>query len=91
MERVPKIVDFVEEVFKRDAERDVGDVLDIAYGTGGSTIELAQRGYRVLGLDISSEMIEIAQEKAKKNGIQADFRLGDMRGLNFSKEFDSAT
>lgn len=91
MERVPKIVDFVEEVFKRDAERDVGDVLDVAYGMGGSTIELAQRGYRVLGLDVSSEMIEMAREEAKKNGVRVDFKLGAMRGLNFNEEFDAVT
>lgn len=42
MERVPKIIDFVEEVFKRDAERDVRDVLDIACGISGPTIELRE-------------------------------------------------
>ncbi len=91
VERVPRIIDFVEDVFKRDAERDVRDVLDIACGTGGPTIELARRGYRVLGLDISSEMIKIAREKARKNGVQVDFKLGDMRRLNFNEEFDAVT
>ncbi len=91
VEKVPKIIDFVEEVFKRDAERNVRDVLDIACGTGGPTIELARRGYRVLGLDISSEMIEIAQRKARESSVQVDFRVGDMRRLDFNEEFDAVT
>lgn len=50
-----------------------------------------RRGCRVLGLDTSSEMIEIARERAEKNGIQVDFKLGGIRRLNFNEEFDAVT
>jgi len=40
---VPRLVDFVEEVFKRDAGRPVKEVLDLACGTGGPTLELAKK------------------------------------------------
>ncbi len=89
---VPHIIDFVEHVFKAEAGREVRDVLDIAYGTGGPTLELARRGYHVVGLDISKEMIMIASRKAEEHGIgNVEFLVGDMRKLEFIEEFDAVT
>ncbi len=39
-------------------------ILDLACGTGAGTLALAARGYEVVGLDISWEMLEIARKKA---------------------------
>jgi len=89
--RVPKLVDFIVKVFKEDSRRRVVDVLDIACGTGGPTIELARRGYKVLGVDISEQMIRIAREKAQDEGLPVKFGVCDMRNLNFKEEFDAAT
>lgn len=91
IQKVPKIIDFVERVFRQEAEREVKEILDIACGTGGPTIELARRGYRVVGLDASPQMLEIAREKAKKMRIDVVFKLGDMRKLDFNEEFDAVT
>jgi len=55
---VPKIIDFVERVFKQEAGREVKEILNIACGTGGPTIELARRGYRVVGLDASPKCLK---------------------------------
>lgn len=38
-------------------------VLDLGCGTGGHMVRLARRGYRVVGVDRSAEMISIATEK----------------------------
>ncbi len=91
IQKIPKIIDFVERVFRQEAEREVKEILDIACGTGGPTIELARRGYRVVGLDASPQMLEIAREKAKKMRIDVVFKLGDMRKLDFNEEFDAVT
>lgn len=88
---VPKIIDFVVEVFEKVAERDVEDVLDIACGTGGPTLLLAKRGYRVTGLDLHEEMLEVARSKALNEGLNIEFPQGDARNLEFSEEFDAAT
>lgn len=88
---VPRLIDFVVEVFKRDAEVEVRDILDIACGTGGPTIELARRGYNVTGLDVSEKMIQIAAQKAERSGVKIRFIVGDMRNLNFMEEFDAVT
>jgi len=88
---VPRLIDFCVEIFKRDAEREVQNVLDIACGTGGPTIELATRGFNVTGLDISEKMIQIAAQKAERTGVRIRFIVGDMRDLNFVEEFDAVT
>ncbi len=44
MRSVPKIVHFVTDVFRHDAEIEVRDVLDLACRTGGPSIELAKKG-----------------------------------------------
>ena len=52
---------FIERTLRRaDARR----VIDVACGTGMHAIELAQRGYEVVGADLSAPMIERARENA---------------------------
>jgi SAM-dependent methyltransferase len=45
-------------------------VLDIGCGTGRHSIELAKRGYKVTGIDLSEAMLEIAISKAGKLPIR---------------------
>ena len=89
--RVPRLIDFAMRVFEREAEREVKDVLDIACGTGGPTIELAKRGFNVMGVDVSPAMIEIARRKAAEAGVDVRFEVMDMRRLKFEEEFDAVT
>lgn len=42
-------------------------VLDLAVGTGDSAKELLKKGLRVIGVDISLEMLKIAKTKIQKN------------------------
>ena len=63
-------------------------VLDLACGSGRHSIELARRGFSVVGSDISSELIEIAVRDAEAEGVDAKFVEGDLRELGFADEFD---
>ena len=49
-------------------------VLDAACGTGMHAIELARRGYRAAGADLSSGMVKIAQANAAEAGVEAVFK-----------------
>lgn len=57
------------------------DVLDIGCGTGFLSLLLAELGHRVTGIDISSEMLVRAQQKATDANLSIEFRLGDAERL----------
>ncbi|WP_219895489.1 magnesium protoporphyrin IX methyltransferase [Aquisediminimonas profunda] len=52
-------------------------VLDAGCGTGAAAIELAKRGAKVIAVDVSASLIEIARERTPV-GLQIDWRRGDM-------------
>ena len=63
-------------------------MLEVACGTGRVAIRLAQEGTHIVGLDLSSKMLEVAKEKSKDitniRLVQADmcaFDLGETFGL----------
>ena len=63
-------------------------ILDIGCGTGRHSIELAQRGYSVTGIDLSKSLLKRARQKALKLNIKVDFQNQDARNLIFEDEFD---
>lgn len=63
-------------------------VLDVGCGLGVQTVELASRGYRLVGLDISPTMISRARDEAEDQGLKVDFVRGDMRDVVFDEPFD---
>lgn len=50
-----------------------GRVLDVGCGGGREAIALAKLGYRVVGIDIASRMIETAQKNAGREGLDIVF------------------
>jgi ubiquinone/menaquinone biosynthesis C-methylase UbiE len=60
------------------------EILEVAPGPGFFAIELAKRGFRVTGLDISHTMVEIAREN--RAGLDVDFRQGDITHAPFADE-----
>ncbi|MBT8465227.1 MAG: class I SAM-dependent methyltransferase [Myxococcales bacterium] len=64
-------------------------ILDVGCGLGVQTVELASRGYHMVGLDISSTMISRAYDEAEDRGLQIDFVRGDMRDVTFEAPFDA--
>ena len=65
-------------------------ILDIGCGTGRHSIELARRGYSVVGIDLSESQLKRAKEKASEQKLKIDFQKHDARKLTFSHEFDLA-
>ena len=59
------ILDFLEAILHKSGKRPE-TVLDLACGTGSMSLLLAQRGYQVIGADISEEMLTEAAGKAAK-------------------------
>ena len=75
------------------APREAARALDLATGTGDIAFALAARGARVVGLDITARMIELARAKpVRAQGSRPTFLVGDMLALPFpSASFDIVT
>ena len=85
---------FIEQVFRRFAARPIRSILDLGCGTGGHAIPLAQRRYRITGVDISADMLARAQRKARQTfNVQRSnvptFHQGDLRTVDLSGTFDA--
>ena len=63
-------------------------ILDIGCGWGRHVIELAKRGFKVVGIDQSKTMIERAMRLRDEANIQMDFHVLNMEDIDFSEEFD---
>lgn len=68
-----------------------GQVLDLACGTGTFSLMLARKGYDVIGVDLSQDMLTIAEEKVRKEGVSIEFVLQDMRELEGFQELEGIT
>lgn len=62
--------------------------LELGCGTGRVALYLAKSGIDVTGVDVSSSMLQKAQEKAKAANVRIDFQKNDMRSLDLKREFD---
>jgi SAM-dependent methyltransferase len=65
-----------------------GRVLDLACGTGRHALELARRGFSVVGVDIARDLLDIAENDAASESLEASFLEADLRELDFEDEFD---
>lgn len=63
-------------------------IVDCACGTGEISCGLAKLGYRVTGVDNSSDMLRFAQDKARRLGLHIPFVCMDMRHFALHKRVD---
>lgn len=76
-------IDYIEKKFDG-----VKNVLDLGCGIGRHSIELAQRGYNVTGIDFSERNIKMANEKSK-NITNANFICADARKYKSKEKYDA--
>lgn len=53
-------------------------ILDLGCGTGRNANYLAERGNKVIGLEISKNALNLAQERAREFNLDVDYRFGDI-------------
>ena len=81
-----------ESTFILDALRiqSPATLLDLGCGYGRHAMELASRGHRVTGLDLSLPLLIRAADAARRDGVNVNFIHCDMREMTFDAEFDAA-
>jgi SAM-dependent methyltransferase len=90
------IAEMIEEASEAAVDRvGAGEgkrVLDVATGTGNAALIAARRGASVAGLDLTPKLIEIAGQRARDAGVDAEFVVGDAENLPFDDDsFDCVT
>jgi SAM-dependent methyltransferase len=58
-----------------------GSALDLGCGSGGWSIELARRGWQVVGVDVVAKAIRRARRRAEVEGVDITFIEGDVTAL----------
>ena len=81
---------WIERLFSYDQVPVNGDVLELGCGEGHYARLLAEKGYQVLGVDISPTAIAWAKEKTQKTGVDVDYLVLDLAKPNVlsNKSFD---
>lgn len=65
-------------------------VLELGAGTGRLAVELARGGLRVLGIDASSDMVELANDRQRQLGVEGiSFLAADATRFRAEQRFDA--
>lgn len=65
-------------------------LLDIGCGSGQSAIPAARQGHQVVGIDIAENLVEVANERSRLEGLNAQFDVGDAEALPYEdNSFDA--
>ncbi|MET0106496.1 MAG: methyltransferase domain-containing protein [Sedimenticola sp.] len=65
-------------------------ILDVGCGTGRHAIEMARRGYRLTGLDLSAGMLAKAREGAERAGVELELIHADATRFSLGRQYDAA-
>jgi len=72
----------IDDIIKISGIPENGLVLDVGCGPGRAAILFGERGYRVVGVDISAEMVELARQKSselpKVSYVVGEFEQADL-------------
>jgi ubiquinone/menaquinone biosynthesis C-methylase UbiE len=68
---------------KVEIKRPVRQVLDLGCGNGRHAIYFAREGFEASGIDISATAIEWARDWSEREGLEIDFRVGDITQLPY--------
>lgn len=68
----------------------ISSILDLGCGTGNHALRLAAQGYRVVGVDRSDKMLDIARVKAEEKSLLVTLYHGDIKSIAIDRTFDAA-
>lgn len=63
-------------------------ILDAACGAGRHSINLALKGFNVVGFDLSKQLLKKAAEEIRKKSVHVDLFCADIRKVYLKEKFD---
>ncbi len=81
--------DEIKQIIKLSGIRKGGKVLDLCCGIGRHSLELARKGFKVIGVDLTQEYLAKARRTAKAQGLNIQFIRDDMRRFCQLDYFDT--
>ncbi len=78
----------IDSLLKRYA-KDANTIINYGCGTGRHDMELSKLGYRCSGIDMSQMMIDVAKENARRENINVDFDVADIRNFEPKHKYDA--
>jgi SAM-dependent methyltransferase len=61
-------------------------VLDLGCGSGEKTAWLCRRGAHLVGIDVSSELVALAEQRLRRSGLAAELKVGSAYALEIADE-----
>ena len=83
-----KRCDYILSFFEKNGIKS-GIVLDLACGTGSMSIHFMKKGYNIIGLDYSEEMLEIASNRLSEVGNNFSLLKAKMQEFELSEKADA--
>jgi 2-polyprenyl-3-methyl-5-hydroxy-6-metoxy-1,4-benzoquinol methylase len=65
-----------------------GKVLDLACGPGRHSLLFARKGFNVTGIDLSENLLRVAESSARKEKLKIQFIKADLRNIELTEKFD---
>jgi len=84
-----KETDFILEVLNKFSKKKVKTILSLGCGTGTYEIILSLKGYNIVALDLSPDMLEIAENKSREKKLKIKFLQEDVRSCRLNRKFDA--
>jgi ubiquinone/menaquinone biosynthesis C-methylase UbiE len=82
--RIGEMREYAEETKKHLTDN--ASILEVAPGPGYFSIELAKIGnYKITGMDISADFIEICKANAQRENVNINFVHGNVSSMNFEE------
>ncbi|MEN0047221.1 MAG: class I SAM-dependent methyltransferase [Bacteroidota bacterium] len=83
-EKTKQQCNYIEEHCKLNGKE---KILDLACGHGRHSIEFCKRNYRVKGIDINEEFINLAKKKSQEKGLDVQFSRVDILKTKYKNKF----
>ncbi len=86
----PREADFIEAACRKYCPFPVRTLFEPACGTGRLVVEMAARGYRTTGLDLSRPALDYCRQRLAQKKLKARLIEGDMTDFRLGKPIDAA-